>query len=157
MVRGRMTAVPLHAIVGQPTLQAVQKLVEQLSAYSSHFHTNVWDGRHGHLSLVLDQAKMRVVTNTAALDCSRLTKPELVHPGITRDTKGRDLLEYQEKQKQKWSEYYFMLVVDAVAVEAIAAAVDEQYIDELREEYVGYKNATIKTMIKQLRTMIVIV
>ena len=32
-----------------------------------------------------------------------------------------------------------MLVVDAVAVEAIAAAIDEQYIDELREECVGYK------------------
>ena len=41
-----------------------------------------------------------------------------------------------------------MLVIDAVAVEAIAAAVDEQYIDKLRKEYVGYKNASIKTMIK---------
>ena len=152
MVRGRMTAVPLNAIVGQPILPAVQKLVEQLSAYSSHFHTNAWGGRHGHLALVLDTAKMRVVTDTSTLDCSRLTKPQLVHPDITKETKGRDLLEFQEKQKQNWSEYYFMLVVDAVAVEAIAAAVDEQYIDELREEYVGYKNATIKTMIKQLRS-----
>ena len=43
-----------------------------------------------------------------------------------------------------------------MAVEAIAAAVDEQYIDELRKEYVGYKNATIKTMIKQLRSWFVI-
>ena len=68
---------------------------------------------------------MRAVTDTSLLDCSRLTKPELVHPDITKETKSRDLLEYQEKQKQKWSEYYFMLVVDAVAVEAIAAAVDE--------------------------------
>ena len=109
-------------------------------------------GKHCHLALVLDAAKIRVVTDTSTLDCSRLTKPELVHPDITRDTKGRDLLEYQEKQKQKWSEYYFMLVVDAVAVEAIAAAVDEQYIDELREEYIGYKNALIKTKIKQLRS-----
>ena len=150
MVRGRMTAVPLNAIVGQPTLPAVRKLVEQLSTYSSHFHTNAWGGRHGHLALVLDQAKMRVVTTTAALDCSRLDKPELVHPAIDKKTKGRDLLEFQEKQKQKWTEYYFMLVIDAVAVEAIAAAVDKQYIDELRGEYVGYKNATIKTMIKQL-------
>ena len=50
-------------------------------------------------------------------------------------------------KKKKLSEYYFVLVVDAVAVEAIAAAVDKQYIDELREEYVGYKNSTMKTMI----------
>ena len=44
---------------------------------------------------------MRVVTNTATLDCFRLTKPELVHPDITKDTKGRVLLEFQEKQNQK--------------------------------------------------------
>ena len=49
-----------------------------------------------------------------------------------------------------------MLVIDAVAVEAIAAAVDEQYLDELREEYVGYRNATIKTMLDRLRAWFVI-
>ena len=100
MVRRHMTAVPLNAIVGQPTLPAVQKLIKQLSACASHFHTNAWGGRHGHLALVLDAAKMRVVTDNSALDCSRLTKPELVHPDITKDTKGRDLLKFQEKPKE---------------------------------------------------------
>ena len=87
---------------------------------------------------------MRVVTNNAALDFSRLKKPELVHPSIDGNTKGRDLLDFRKTHKQTWTEYHFMLVIDAVAVEAIASAVDEQYLDELREEYVGYKNATIK-------------
>ena len=68
MVRGRMTAVPLDAIVGQLTLPAVRKPVEQFSAYSSQFHTNTWGGKHGHLALVLDTAKMRVVTDTSALN-----------------------------------------------------------------------------------------
>ena len=61
-----------------------------------------------------------------------------------------------KNKRKKWSEYHFVLIVDAVAVEAITAAVDEQYIDELHEEYVHYKNASIKTMIKQLRSWFVI-
>ena len=57
MVRSRMADVPLDTIVGQPTLPAVRKLVEQLSAFAAHFHTTEWGGRHGHLALVLNQKK----------------------------------------------------------------------------------------------------
>ena len=57
IVRSRMAAVPLNTIVGQPTLPAVRKLVEQLSAFAAHFHTTEWVGRHGHLALVLNQKK----------------------------------------------------------------------------------------------------
>ena len=43
-----------------------------------------------------------------------------------------------------------------MAVEAIVAAVDTQYVEELKEDYVGYKNQTIKTMVIQLRMWYVI-
>ena len=43
-------------------------------------------------------------------------------------------------------------MVDAVSVEAIVAAVDAQYVEELEEDYVGYKNVNIKTMVEQLQT-----
>ena len=80
--RGRMAAVPLNAIVGQPTLPAVRKLVEQLSAFALHFHTTAWGGRHGHLVLVLDAPKMRIVMSKANLNCACFSKPDLVHPQI---------------------------------------------------------------------------
>ena len=92
MVRRRMAAVPLDTIVGQPTLPAVRKLVEQLSAFAAHFHTTEWGGRHGHLALVLNQQKMRVATGDANLNYDRLLKPALVNPTITDATKGRDLI-----------------------------------------------------------------
>ena len=94
MVRGRMAAVLLNAIVGQPTLPAVQKLVEQLSAFSSHFHTTAWGGRRRHLAFVLDAPKMRIVTSNATLDCARLAQPDLIHPDNKQVTKGRDLSPY---------------------------------------------------------------
>ena len=43
-----------------------------------------------------------------------------------------------------------------MAVEAIVAAVDAQYAEETKEDYVGYKNQTIKTMVTQIRTWYVI-
>ena len=43
-----------------------------------------------------------------------------------------------------------------VAIEAIVAAIDTQYVEELKEEYIGYKNQTIKTLVTQLSTWYVI-
>ena len=84
MVRGRMAAVPINAIVGQPTLPAVQKIVYQLSAFASHFHTTSWGGHHGYLTLVLSKPKMRIVTTDAILNYARLAQPALVHPDIKK-------------------------------------------------------------------------
>ena len=36
------------------------------------------------------------------------------------------------------------MVINVMVVEAIVAAIDEQYIDELREDYVGYKTKPSK-------------
>ena len=43
-----------------------------------------------------------------------------------------------------------------MAVESIVAAVDAQYVEELKEDYVSYKNQPINTMIEQLQTCYVI-
>ena len=43
-----------------------------------------------------------------------------------------------------------------MAVEDIVVAVDAQYVEELKEDYVSYKNQTINTMIEQLQTCYVI-
>ena len=43
-----------------------------------------------------------------------------------------------------------------VAAEAIVAAVDTQYVEELKEDYAGYKNQTIKTLVTHISTWYVI-
>ena len=40
MVKGRMEAFPLNAIVGHPTLNYVLYLVDELTAFASHFVTS---------------------------------------------------------------------------------------------------------------------
>ena len=56
----------------------------------------------------------------------------------------------------EWQEYTFQTVLDAIGVEAIVAAVENQYVEELSEDYIGYKNQTITAMITHLQTWFVI-
>ena len=47
-------------------------------------------------------------------------------------------------------------MVKLLAIEAIVAALDVQYVEELEEDYAGYKNQTIKKLVTQLRMWYVI-
>ena len=47
-------------------------------------------------------------------------------------------------------------MIDDVAFKAIVASIDAQYVEQLEEDYVGYKNQNIWTMVKQLQTWYVI-
>ena len=82
---------------------------------------------------------MRLVTGDAALDCARLPLPACINAQIIDATVGRALLQLQEEHKVEWQEYTFQTVLDAIGVEAIVAAVYDQYVEELSEDYIGYK------------------
>ena len=96
---------------------------------------------------------MRLAAKNNHLDCERLQKPKLLNPRIEYSTQGRDLLQFQVDQKVKWQECNFQEVVDLVTVESIVAAVDAQYVEEIKEEYLKYKNQTIMTTVTQIRTI----
>ena len=102
MVRGRTESILLNTTVGQPTLNSVQHLVEQLANFASHFATTKYCGKHGFLLLVLSEAKMQLATGDNNLDCERLNKTELLKPRIADSNKGRQLLQLQEDQKVDW-------------------------------------------------------
>ena len=82
MVRGRMEAVPINEIVGQPTINSVRHLVKQLADFSIHFATTIWGGKQGFLPLVLTETKMSLSDIKQNLDCKRIEKSELLNPKI---------------------------------------------------------------------------
>ena len=133
MVRSRMVAVLIELIFGKTTLPAVHTLVEQLANFASHLNTTTWGGRHGYLPLVLDNQKISLVTTDDSLECAWVKNPALIHPNIASSIKGWDLIQLQENHKLRWTEYHFQMVIDTVVVQAIVAAVNEQYIDNLKE------------------------
>ena len=75
MVKGRMEAVPIDAVAGQPILHSVRHLAEQLATFASHFATTKWGGNHWFLTIVLSKANMILSTGKDNLYCKRLKKP----------------------------------------------------------------------------------
>ena len=134
MVRVRMEAVPHKAIMGQPTLNSVRHLVSQLAEFTSHFATTEWGGNHGFLLLVIIETKKRLFDWIQDLEYGRIKWPKTLNPKIEDNTKGHELLQLQKDHKINWKEYTFQDVVDDVAVEAIVAAVDAQYMEDIKED-----------------------
>ena len=56
----------------------------------------------------------------------------------------------------EWQEFTLKRVIDKLGVEAIVGAVDNKYVEELSEDYIGYNTQNITMMVKQLRTWYVI-
>ena len=131
MVRGRMEAVPLNAIVGQSTLNSVRHLVGQIAAFTRHFDTTEWGGNHGPLPLVPTKTKMCLAAGIQDLEYGHIKSTELLNPKIEDDTKGCDILQLQEDHKVNCQKYTFQEVIDAVVVKAIVAAIDEQYMEHI--------------------------
>ena len=88
MARGRMEAIPIKKIVGQPSLDSVRHLVDQLATFASHFATTKWVGKHEFLPLVLSKAKMRLAAGDNSLDCKWVDNTDILNPRIKEATKG---------------------------------------------------------------------
>ena len=99
---------------------------------------------------------MRIADGIQDLECGRIKRPKLPNTKIEDDTKGRNLIQIQGEHKVNWQEYTFQEVIDALAFKAIVAAVDAQYVEHLEENYIGYKNQNIWTMVHQIQTWYVI-
>ena len=82
MVRGRMGAVPLNEIMGQPTLKSVRHPAKQLATFASHCATIKWGGKHNFLPFVLSKTKARFTAMDKNFDRKLIAKPNLLNPKI---------------------------------------------------------------------------
>ena len=81
------------------------------------------------------------------LECRRIKRSELLNTKIVDNTKGHRLLQIQEDHKIHWQEYTFQEAINSISVKAIVAVIDAQYVEQLEEDHVGYKNQNIRTMV----------
>ena len=65
-VQAIIRPMPINRIHGQPSKTPVNVLKQQVAKLAAAVKTTSWGGRHGHLALVLNDAKYRRVTSTLA-------------------------------------------------------------------------------------------
>jgi hypothetical protein len=147
-----MAAKPLDVIVGQPTTATMDKMTEQMAQMVAPVKTTAWGGLHGSLALILDNADYEIITKAVVKSTMRLGQPVLVNPKINDTTSQLDLLTLHAKTKRLQKEFNLQEAVTTIGVQCIIDSVEEQYIEELNEEYFGYANQTTKTIIDHLRT-----
>ena len=85
-VRAIVAPLPLDKVVGQPTTSTVNHLRQQIAKIAAAVKTTSWGGRHGHLALVLTEAKYRSITGDPTIAINRLPTPPIVAAGLTNNT-----------------------------------------------------------------------
>mgnify|MGYP006146177255 FL=1 len=147
-----MAAKPLDVIVGQPTTETMNKMVEQMAQMVALVKTTAWGGRHGSLALVLDDADYSSITKAKITSTTPVNQPDTINKSITATSTPLEILTFQEETKKLQKEFDLQEAVTNFGVQRIINSVEEQYIEELNEEYFGYANSTIKSVLHHLRT-----
>ena len=147
-----MAAKPLDIIVGQPTTETMNKMVEQMAQMVALVKTTAWGGRHGSLALVLNDADYSSITKAKITSTTPVEQPVTINKSITATSTPLEILTFQEETKKLLKEFDLQEAVTNFGVQCIVDSVEEQYIEELNEEYFGYANSTIKSVLHHLRT-----
>ena len=147
-----MSAKPLDIIVGQPTTESMDRMTEQMAQMVAPVKTTAWGGLHGSLALILEDADYEIVTRGVITATNRVNQPPAVHPNIDDQTTQRELLRLQAETKNLQTAFELQEAVTNIGVQRIIDSVEEQYVEELNEDYFGYANQTIKSVLAHLRT-----
>ena len=148
-----MAAKPLDVIVGQPTTETMNKMVEQMAQMVALVKTTAWGGRHGSLALVLNDADYSSITKAKITSTTPVNQPDTINKSITATSTPLEILTFQEEMKKLQKEFDLQEAVANFGVQCIIDSVEEQHIEELNEEYFGYTNSTsIKSVLHHLQT-----
>ncbi len=147
-----MSAKPLNVIVGQPTTNSMDRMMEQTAQMVAPVKSTVWGGLHGSLALVLDDADYATVTKNIVTLAAPLSKLTTINPKINKLSTPYEILTLQEDMKTLQKEFQDQEAVTTIGVQCIINSVKEQYIEELNKDYFGYANQIIKTLLTHLRT-----
>ena len=157
-VKERMGESPLDPIIGQPTHSTLENAISQFAICCASVRIdtgdqNVWaGGDYGCLPLALKSGELDRATNGAITANDDLPLPDDINREITDETKPTEIIRLTKKQDKKWIAYHTAEAAKEIGVNLLVAAVEEQYVVELRQDYVGYKNRSPRAIIEHLGT-----
>ena len=134
-------------IHGEPQFESIQTLKDQLKTNSQTVVSDLGGGAHGHLGLVLPADEYALV--------SPVPYVFPVHPGalhIPAGTAQHEAIRLRDEHKERIRVYREALGVQQALLKQIVAAVDEEYLKELRNEHTNAITLTIPEILSHLTT-----
>ena len=123
--------------MGEPTIITYGILEDQVAVAASAVKTSHWGGKHGHLLLIVNEAKYRLITATTTIIVNRQVKPAGADPNIDGKPSNIEHIKLSRAQYEKTREFHLQAETDEQLKEKIIKAVEEEYLGELKKDYVG--------------------
>jgi hypothetical protein len=138
----------LTKIQGEPSPDSISKMLKELKANAQSVFSNLSDGRHGHLFLVITAAELATIT---ALPFIRPVFPgQLQIPAGTTGPMATTLKEAHQEATRLFRE---VQGVEAALIQQIIKAVDPPYLLALRDRISNSLNGrTVSEIFEHLRS-----
>ena len=81
-------------------------LEDQVAVAVSAVKTLQWGGKHGHLALIVNKAKYRLITATTTNSVNRQVKPAGTYPDIDGKTSNFERIKLLRAQDEKIREFH---------------------------------------------------
>jgi hypothetical protein len=138
----------LTPITGEPTNSSLKLLQAELNANAISIPSNRGGGAHGHLSLIQSPANYLFLTGT---DFEPPVNPGLT-PTLPANATGNQITEANRQYRVDQSEYSLYLAVERNLKTQLTSAIDSLFIDELRDDTMGFANASTFLLLSHLHT-----
>ena len=96
---------PVNKLLGKPTFVTYIVLEDQVAVVASAVKTLQWGGKHGHLELIVNEAKYRLITATTN-SVDRQVKPAGTDPNIDGKTSNFEQIKISRAQDEKIREFH---------------------------------------------------
>jgi hypothetical protein len=113
-------------------------------------------GKFGHMHLILKEKEYRIATKNTTATVGLLKKPPDVNPEFQSLKKDKltkyKVLQLEAETRQKITAYLTQEEMSKELVRRMFASIETEYIKELDNEYTGYNNKTLKSILAHLAT-----
>ena len=142
---------PVDKLLGEPTFVTYGILEDQVAVAVSAVKKLQWGEKHGHLALIVKEAIYRLFT-AKTNSVGRQVKPAGTDPNIDGKTSNFERIKLSRAQYKKIREFHLQEETEKQLKENIIEAVEEEYLGEIKKDYVGYSDETAKSLRNHLKT-----
>jgi type II secretory pathway component PulJ len=138
----------LTKLPGEPTCESLFRLRNELKANAQSVYSNLSDGAHGHLALVLSDAQYALITDTPF---NRPTHPgALAIPAPTTAAMATVLKEAHQESLRLFRE---VQGVEKALIQQIVQAVESPYLASIRDRASNSLQGTVRQILEHLQTV----
>lgn len=136
----------LEAVIGEPTYETINRLVQILYGNAATLPTKLGGGRHGHIGLIMKATLYATLSNTAWVDPPNPGPTATIPNGASAAEREQLRAEHEAKVR----EYENEANMDTALKTLLLEAVPECYVKELRNRYTAFLGVKTRDLIDHL-------